>query len=240
MQTPTSTSNNGLPPGVKNDVLKAAVSPKQAAAIPIKSNERVALVGMTGSGKTYFARAFLAHAPRLIVVDPKGTQYNHLWNTVPYSNEAINILKQTDDNGRYIGKARIRINAPVNREEWELYFSILYTLRNVTIYIDELYGVTPPIAGQWLQALYTRGRELGIGVWASMQRPVFVPKFVFSEADWKILFRLELDDDREYMARNVFGPIAKNELYNHQFLIKKSGERETKKYERLDIVTARN
>lgn len=238
MQTRIDTSNTGLPAGIHNEVLDAAVARSQRNAIPIRSNDRVALVGMTGSGKTYFARAFLAHAPRLIVVDPKGTQFNHLWGTVPYSEDAIKILRQTNDKGEYIGRARIRINSPISREEWEAYFRVLYTLRNVTIYIDELYGVTPPIAGQWLQALYTRGRELGIGVWAATQRPVFVPKFVFSEADWKVLFRLELDDDREYMARNVFGPIAKNELYNHQFIVKKSGDREARKYSKLVISSA--
>lgn len=224
-----------LPPGVHNDVLRAAIDKKQQHAIPIKSNERVSLVGMTSSGKTYFARAFLAHSPRLIVVDPKGTQYNHLWDTVPYSENSIKTLQEIDKNGEYTGRARIRITAPISRKEWEYYFAIIYGLRNITVYIDELYGVTPPVAGEWLQALYTRGRELGIGVWAAMQRPVFVPKFVFSEAEWKVMFRLELDDDKEFMARNVFGPIAKEELYNHQFIIKRAGDKSVKKYQELQI-----
>lgn len=224
-----------LPPGIKNNVIRAAVSSKQQHEINIKSNERIALVGMTGSGKTYFARAWLKNAPRLIVVDPKGTQYNHLWNTIPYSEKAIEELQRIDDKGNYIGEARVRITAPISRKEWEYYFAVIYGLRNVTVYVDELYGVTPPVAGEWLQALYTRGRELGIGVWAAMQRPVFVPKFVFSEAEWKIMFRLELDDDKEFMAKNVFGPIAREELYNHQFLVKRAGDKNTKKYESLVV-----
>ena len=42
-----------------------------AIGIDINSSERVLLPGKTGSGKTYLARAFLARAERLIVIDSK-------------------------------------------------------------------------------------------------------------------------------------------------------------------------
>src|SRR5690348_7842342 len=70
----------------------------------------------------------------------------------------------------------------------------------------------------WLLALYTRGRELGIGVWAAAQRPASVPVVMFTEADWFLMFRLQRFEDQKRMAEYI-GDEALRPLYGHSFLL---------------------
>jgi DNA helicase HerA-like ATPase len=174
-------------------------------AFQYRTNERMALVGATGTGKTFFARRLLAHVPRLIVIDPKSTLRDYVPR--PYDKRARKRL----ENGEPF-RARF---APAPGEDWryEEIFEQIYWAGNVVVYIDEVYAVSPPgrQPGPYLTALYTRGRELGIGVVAATQRPAWVPLFILSEANSYVMFRLMLDKDKrrmaEFMGREVLGDI---------------------------------
>ena len=164
-----------------------------AAPLRVLGSERVALVGKTGSGKTYLAGRLTAALPRLVVLDPKGTLKGK-WRLADWSDSRERQLRRGDP-------VRVRVPAPLDGD-WEPYLWAAYEAGNCTVYVDEVYGVVPagsrtPAA---LTALYTRGRELGIGTWAATQRPSWVPLFVLSEAEWLAQFRLSLDADRKRMA----------------------------------------
>jgi DNA helicase HerA-like ATPase len=178
----------------------------------IKPNERVAIVGKTGSGKSYFARALLSGARRLIVCDAKGTlDAKSGWNLTHKWKDGYKELAGGKN-------ARVRVLAPRTVDEWEQYFDDIYKLRDVIVYIDEMYGVGPASGSPGLKALYTRGRELGIGVWACSQRPKHVPLYMFSEAEWVIQFQLRLATDIERMV-DIMGPIAEYKLVDHNFIV---------------------
>lgn len=175
--------------------------------VKIKASERVLIAGKTGSGKTWLARRLLARIPRLVVIDPKSTLAD--WNLKEPSDRDWNKF----DRGEY---GRYRIQSPVTSdlESWyDDLFGYLYECGELTIYIDEAYAVTPPgqKPGKWLSACYTRGREKGIGVWSSTQRPAWIPLFMLSEADWFLVFRLSLEQDRKRIAAlagdSVMAPI---------------------------------
>jgi DNA helicase HerA-like ATPase len=190
----------------------------------------VAFVGKTGSGKTYAAKLLSAQLPRLVVFDPKGTLYDAGWNLEEWNDGTAKRLEK--------GKpVRIRIAAPLDNN-WEPYFRDCYFAGNCTVYIDELYGVLERAnAGDYLRALYTRGRELNIGVWASTQRPSWVPLFALSEADWIFLFRLQMETDRKRMSEIMGQSVRRQELKNHEVLVYHQTWENPKHYDRVNAKT---
>lgn len=165
--------------------------------VAIKSSERVAIIGRTGSGKTYLAEALTRSLTRFIVIDPNGLLANRFQPHIDFD-DGFKFLEQGREARLYVSRDR--------PQDYEQVLDAIYKrLKNVVVYIDEAYGVVPPgtRAPDALWALYTRGRSRGLGVWASTQRPRFIPRFMLSEAEWFFVFALNLTDDREYLARIV-------------------------------------
>lgn len=171
-----------------------------ADLIDVKSTDRVAIFGQTGSGKTFFARYLVRSARRLVVMDPKG-MLRGKWGLQEWSSRTRKRLK----NGFPV---RVRIPAPISGN-WEPYLVEIYNAGDLVLYIDEMYGVVPigKRAPNYLNAIYTRGRELGIGVIAVSQRPAWIPREMISESTWFFCFRLMLEDDRRSVAQ-IMGPAA--------------------------------
>lgn len=171
-----------------------------ALRLSIRPSERIALVGRTGSGKSFLARKLTASLRRLVVLDPKGTLGGSSgWNLVDWTEQHARWLLEGQP-------VRLRVPAPFDGD-WRPFLATIYNAGNVTVYIDEAYGVVPPgkRPPNELNALYTRGRELGIGVWAATQRPSWIPLEMLSESEWLFCFRLQLDEDRARMAQ-LMGP----------------------------------
>ena len=177
------------------------------------SNERVALVGKTGSGKTTMARLLTQSLTRFVVFDPKGTigLAAEEWNVEPWSRSGVQQLQRPK------GKARLVVPGPGPDDDpfgyWIPFLRLLFELGNLTLYIDEMYAVNRPgtFPSAELMALYTRGRELGIGVYAATQRPTLVPLVMLSECEWLFTFRLLLEQDRKRMAE-ICGPKVLNQI----------------------------
>jgi DNA helicase HerA-like ATPase len=167
-----------------------------STTVTIKSYERVFFCGRTGSGKTFAAKHICARLPRLVVLDPKGTLTD--WNLEPWDRETRRLLRQG-----YPVRARVVVPFGADATEiWEEAFYAVYSGGNCTLYIDEVYGVVEPGSKppSGLTAIWTRGRELKVGGFASSQRPTWVPLFILSEADHLFTFRLSLEEDRRRMA----------------------------------------
>jgi ABC-type dipeptide/oligopeptide/nickel transport system ATPase component len=180
-----------------------------SSGLSIGADERVALVGTTGSGKTTLALVLLQYTNRLIVLDPKGNMSRAQkpeWRLDEWSEKAADQL--AEGGGTVDKPLRLRIALPVGEEDWEPILRRLMQLRNVIIYVDEISGVAPThVAKPFFKALYTRGREFGLGTWGAMQRPSGVPLVTLTESNWYYLFRTKLEADRERMAE-FMGPKA--------------------------------
>lgn len=198
----------------------------------IKTNERVFVTGKTSSGKTYFSRSILWQAPRLVVIDPKGLLAGQKdWYLEPDTNAGLAALKRPIRRDKSTGKIeiiRVWVPDPVTDEKWEDLFEYLLDLRNVVIYIDELYGVGPAKRSPGLRSLYTRGREYGIGVWGVSQRPRDIPPYAISEVEYRVVFSLNLLRDRQYLAEMAQNPRVADKLTGHSFFL--SGPDKTVKY----------
>lgn len=195
-----------------------STQPETARAISIDGTERVFLCGMTGSGKTFWAMHMLASLPRLVVIDLKGSDEIAKWDWLEPGREAADKLER----GR---GARIRVkvgdNLEASREQALEYMRLAYAAGGCVVYIDEIYALVPPrsAAPAELNAIWTRGRELGVGAWAATQRPSWVPREIISEAEWTVCFRLKLKDDRKTMADNMGEEVLTPITDEHGFFI---------------------
>lgn len=194
--------------------------------VSIKPSDRVTFVGKTGSGKTYAARILTKNLRRLVVFDPKGTLRGK-WDLKEWTKRTAKDLRDGKD-------VRVRIPAPIDGN-WEQYFQACYEAQDVTVYIDEVYGVLDKgnRASPYFTALYTRGRELNIGVWACTQRPAWMPLFVLSEAEWIFLFRLQLDADRKRMSEIMGDSVRHVTLTGHEFYLYNQSWDSPVKYPRI-------
>lgn len=169
----------------------------------LQGNSRVAVIGKTGSGKTFLSEYLLRNVGRLVVFDVKGNLKNR-FGLVDYSAKLWRRFMRGE-------KFRVRITAPIGKNVdlvnlYDEYFRQIYDTGDCIVYIDEVYGVTggANYLAPYLTALYTRGRELGVGIVACTQRPTFIPNFILTESEYFFVFRLQLESDRKKIE-NIVG-----------------------------------
>lgn len=179
----------------------------------IPAGKRAVVVGRTGSGKSSLAGFLLRQSPQQwVILNPKGTRaYDTLPDAITiHGMDYAKINKAIKERGRN-GAARYRfINIVPTRnqstfeimDEFIGYMHDSYTA--VGLVADELYtlhkGGRP---GDGLMAWLTRGRELKQSFLGLTQRPAWVSKFIFSEADYIGEMSLTIAEDRKTMFANT-------------------------------------
>lgn len=165
--------------------------------------DRLAVIGRTGSGKTTAAAWHLSgknfKAQPWLIVDTKGD---------PFLNEIRQIEGvQTMSVNDTPGERGLYIVAPLPSEgaELDLLFKRVWNKQNCGVYIDEGYMIDQ-VDG--LNSLLTQGRSRRIPMIILSQRPAWITKFVFSEADYVQLFNLQRLEDRKNVAGLV--PVDKS------------------------------
>ena len=159
--------------------------------IHLKNDQRVVIVGATGSGKTLLAKHFLQSLNRILVIDPKHTFH--------------------------LDGFQVRRNLPAFGSQWRMIYRPkrdddgnmsdllrkLFKLKNVTIYCDELATLSEMYkeTTETLGDIARTGRERHVSVWTALQRPRWVPRVFFTEAESMFIFNLRSSEDRDYMAK---------------------------------------
>jgi hypothetical protein len=163
-------------------------------------SERCAIVGRTGSGKTQAAEYQLSR--RSFDVMP--------WVVYDFKREAmlaripgveeLELDECPDEPGLYITHP-----LPDSQDEVEAHMWQLWERGHVGIYIDEGYMVGA--YNKAFNAILTQGRSKQMPMIILSQRPVFLSKFVFSEADFFQVFfltdQLDRDKMRQYLPSDV-------------------------------------
>lgn len=187
----------------------------------IEPGKRCTIAGRTGSGKTTLAAWFLNRSPQhWVVLNPKHTPaYRELPGAVTH--------RKFDPRG-IVSDARTHkftvLNFSGQEAEADYMDGVIGwlhgALHNVGLVCDELYTLhsVGGRAGSGLIGWLTRGREYRQSFLGLTQRPVFVSKFVWSEADLIIEMELNLEEDREVIYRNTGNKYFMERITGHRWL----------------------
>lgn len=164
-----------------------------------RRDQRMILVGATGTGKTTLARHLLAPFKSVIVIDSKCT----------YGGREGEPGYERVSNPRGLRKLRASVDLIQYRPD-ELHQSVddynevyrwCYGRQSIMVYTDEAFLVHHgSYAPDWLRACVTCGRELGIGMITGTQRPRGIDLRLMTEAEVLASFDLRHRDDRRRMA----------------------------------------
>lgn len=163
------------------------------------NEKRTAVIGSTGSGKTRFAVWLLSTRDfdkrRWFIFDFKGDELIEAIDA-----KEISVHKKPPE------KPGLYVVRPIPERDDKAVEAFLWAIWKdgwAGIYIDEGYmlGSRNPA----LNACLTQGRSKKIEMIILSQRPVWMSRFVFSEANFFAIFNLTDEDDRKQVARFV-GP----------------------------------
>ncbi|HET8676043.1 MAG TPA: type IV secretory system conjugative DNA transfer family protein [Blastocatellia bacterium] len=200
--------------------------------LKVGPDDRAILIGATGTGKTWLAKALMEDRakPFQVVYDTKGLisspglqKPEDRWiGYKVYTNFDVLIEEQK----RHVEKfPRVIYRPPIEEERdavaQDIFFNWIYDRWKTRLYVDEAYSIlggTNP--SQFLQACLSRGRERKISTLISTQRPARIPVITMSESEHIFVFRLNAKRDRETAGELIdvdpraFHP---SELKDHQF-----------------------
>lgn len=160
-------------------------------------DEHAAILGCTGSGKTTLASYVLSEAPfdimPYICIDMKGDE---LLGSIQHLRE-IGLHESLPRNpGLYVIRP-----LPSDGEGIENWLYRLWQNEYTGLYVDEAYLMPDKV---WLRNILAQGRSKRIPSIFASQRPVDIPRSIFTEASHVAVFRL--NDDRDKKTVREFTP----------------------------------
>lgn len=164
-----------------------------------RTDKRTVIIGSTGSGKTFTAVWLLS--TRDFDIRP--------WIIIAYKDdELLNSLGATEISvyDKPPSKPGLYIVRPIpDRDEpaVEKFLWAIWAQENTGVYTDEGHQLGTKNAA--LSALLNQGRSKLIEMITLSQRPVWMHKSVFSEANQFYIMRLRLQTDREYVGSYIDG-----------------------------------
>lgn len=185
------------------------------------------ICGLTGSGKSKLGEFIINDRRKRysVVYDPKhsrtigeweGQAIIYSWTELIESKEQRIIYRPSKQVYERDGKLMTEATDPGRQND---FFEFIFTRERTRVLVDEcaaLLGDSRP--NFWLKHCLTQGREKGVSVVCLTQRPVSIPLITMSEASRFYIFRLNLDEDRERMAK-ITGISVQDQksLHGHQF-----------------------
>lgn len=166
--------------------------------------KRIALFGRSGVGKSYMSKWIVLRstALRWIILDTKHDDIYDDWPTIDELPTTKILSELWQVSSQIVVRPKPYEN---NADTLDLWLEMIHEKYNrFGIVIDETYQVAfGPRAGPGLTGLVTRGRVRGQSVVMGSQRPAWVPRFVFSEANGYIVMSLNMREDKEKVASFV-------------------------------------
>jgi DNA helicase HerA-like ATPase len=162
-----------------------------------RPDQRVLILGSTGSGKTTMAASLLSGAPfndmPYVMIDYKR---DSLLAAIPHT-EQIGF-----DIPKHPGLYHLKPNPVSDDERMEAWLYKIWARQNIGLYIDEALRLPTKKTGAF-ESILTQGRSLRIPVISLSQRPVDLTRYAFSEANHVVIFRLTDTRDRKKVTEYV-------------------------------------
>jgi len=201
------------------------------------SSERVSIVGRTGSGKTQAGAWLLSHANYnarpWIVIDFKGDE---LLNGIEGAKHVDTSDKMPKHAGIYILHAHPDDEDGINKTLMRM-----WERENIGLFVDEAYMIPKNSPG--FMGILTQWRSKKIPSIILSQRPAWISKFVFTEADHFCVFHLNHIGDRKKVGE--FLPpeqaISRNapEFHSHWYDVKRNALFLMRPVEKRDTILER-
>lgn len=156
-----------------------------------KIDQRVTVVGRTGSGKTQFG-AWLLSESRFdlipyVIIDYKRDRLLNSSERI----RRIGVNETPKHPGVYIVHPLPHEEAGVEGFLWRC-----WKRENTGIYFDEMYSLPEDGKSKALRAVLTQGRSKNVPAICVSQRPAWLSRFVFTETDHIACFHLNDVEDR--------------------------------------------
>ena len=200
--------------------------PVRQQTLRLAPDERWALVGKTGSGKSVFAlwllRRWRAKKWRVLVIDP----YLRFAKSYAEKPEEATLDKPwVLKTGQLLPNCPVQLYKP-SMPGWHdgtLSEMLMQCVREggVVVDIEELKAIaTASSIPPGLSELYTAGRKAPAPVISQTQSPRRVPSDMLAQSEWIVTFRLNRPADRAYMAeymgdQRVEAPIERYAFWIH-------------------------
>jgi DNA helicase HerA-like ATPase len=160
------------------------------------TDDRTAIIGRTGSGKTQLAVWLLSMMPIAsmpwVVIDYKGDELvNAIERAIPITYDVVPVQP-----GIYI----LRV-LPGEESELSDWFRRVWEVGGIGIYVDEGYMIERN--DKYFNACLTQGRSKRIPMIILTQRPLWLSRFVFSEASYFFIFDITHSKDRGVVKEYV-------------------------------------
>ena len=172
--------------------------------------QRLVIVGTTGSGKTHAALWHLSKrnfdTKPWVVYDWKRDDFI---NSLPNTFELAVDAPAPQHPGLYVVH-------PTNKRDddaVEAQMGEIWEAEDIGVFVDEAYMISPK--NESFGNLLTQGRSKHIPMIVCTQRPVWVDKFVFTESEFKQIFRLQSQDDMKKLEEYI--PRASLEYVNDRY-----------------------
>lgn len=162
-----------------------------------RPDQRVLILGSTGSGKTTMGASLLSSAPfdlmPYVMIDYKRDQ---LLGSIDHR-EKIGF-----EIPKYPGLYHLQPNPVSDDDRMEAWLYKIWERRNIGLYVDEALRLPTKKTGAF-ESILTQGRSLSIPVISLSQRPVDLTRYAFSEANHVVIFKLTDLRDRKKVTEYV-------------------------------------
>jgi energy-coupling factor transporter ATP-binding protein EcfA2 len=186
--------------------------------IRIKPNDRVLILGATGSGKSTLSTILLVHHPYHVVLDPKH-QFTYQRGVRILSGDQC-ITSDLNEAYKYDEPYPVIYRPSVNecKDGCAAFWDWIWYRRNCIVYVDEVMAVSPSVNMPFgYQRAVQMGRSHDIGVWSTSQRPARIPQNLISESEHIIAFELRNPNDIKRVADFTDPIILSDRATKHDF-----------------------